>query len=370
MHDVLIIGVSPAGAVAAARLARQNRSVALIVRDQPTAHLPCTTWVGKDAEVILKSIGLSAHDALGPALKRLVFRSPDLSQHAASDVARIGAHLTDRAHLLTQLTACARRDGAEVVTADPVIEITLAESLVVASLKSGRSIQARLLIAADEVESLLVEHLPHARMQKCLVCHQLELHPPVQVLHDFFGSIPLAVFAFNCPRAHASAYVLAGSGRLAVGLGASADGATAAELFAQFCEMATQRGLIPPNLSLEPKAADTWLTPAGAAVELETHVAKRAILIGRAGGFVAAVSSLDAYPEMWSAQLAADIAAQALNSDNPQDELGRFDAAWRTGMARHLQPPNADLQFLLPLVFSNSQMADRLAQAILTGQPI
>jgi flavin-dependent dehydrogenase len=227
-----------------------------------------------------------------------------------------------------------------------------------------------LLIAADEVESLLVEHLPHARLHKCLVCHQLELHPPAQMLHDFYESMPMAMVAFNCPRSNAGAYVLAGSGRLAVGLGASADSETAAEWFARFCEMATQGRLIPPDLSLDPEAADTWLTPAGAAVELETHVAKRAILIGRAGGFVATVSSLDAYPEMWSAQLAAETAAHALTSDNPQDELGRFDAAWRTGMARHLQPPNTDLQFLLPLVFSNTQMADRLAHAILTGQPI
>ena len=370
MYDVLIIGVSPAGAVAAALLTRQNHTVALVARDQPTVHLPRTTWVGKDAEAILESIGLSARDALGPALKHLVFRSPDLSQHAASDVVRIGAHLTDREHLLKQLTASAQRDGAEVVTTDPVIQIELAESLVVASLQSGKSLEAQLLIAADEVESLLVQHLPHARLHRCLVCHQLELHPPAQVLSDFFGPIPVAVVAFNCPRADASAYVLAGSGRLAIGLAASADSATATELFAQFCEMATQSGLIPPHLPLAPEAADTWLSPAGAAVELETHVAKRAILIGRAGGFVAAVSSLDAYPEMWSAQLAADVAAQAVASANPQDELGRFDAAWRTGMARHLQPPNTDLQFLLPLVFSNSQMADRLARAILTGQPL
>jgi flavin-dependent dehydrogenase len=370
MYDVLIIGVSPAGAVAAALLARQNRSVALVARDQPTAHLPCTTWVGKDAETILETIGLSARDALGPVLKHLVFRSPDLSQHAVSDVACIGAHLTDRAHLLEQLTACARRDGAEVIVADPIARITLAESLVAASLKSGRSLEGRLLIAADEVQSLLVEHLSHARLHRCLICHQLELHPPAQMLHDFYDSIPMAIVAFNCPRPQAGAYVLAGNGRLAVGLGASTDSATAAEWFARFCEMAGQCSLIPPGLSLDPEAADTWLTPAGTAVELETHVAKRAILIGRAGGFVAALSSLDAYPEMWSAQLAADSAAQALASGNPQDELRSFDAAWRTGMARHLQPPNTDLQFLMPLVFSNAQMADRLARAILTGQPI
>ena len=239
-----------------------------------------------------------------------------------------------------------------------------------ASLQSGQSLEAQLLIAADEVESLLVPHLTHARFHKCLVCHQLELHPPAQVLSEFFGTTPLASVAFNCPRADASAYVIAGAGRLVVGLTSTAGKATAAELFAQFCRMVTQCALIPSDLPLEPEAADTWLSPAGAAVELETHVAKRAVLIGRAGGFVAAVSSQDAYPEMWSAQLAADIALRALASSNPQDEMGRFDAAWRTPMAHYLQPPNTDLQFLLPLVFSNSQMADRLARAILTGQPI
>jgi len=364
------MGVSPAGAVTAALLARQNRSVALVARDQPTAHLPRTTWVGKDAQAILEGIGLSARDALGPVLKQLVFHSPDLSQHATSNVARIGTRLIDRANLLEQLTAAARRGGAEVFTEDPIVQIELGESLVTASLQSGEALEAQLLIAADEVESLLVRHLTHARFHKSLVCHQLDLHPPAQVLSEFFGTTPLASVAFNCPRVDASAYVLAGAGRLAVGLATSADNSTAAELFAQFCGMAAQCGLIPSDLPLKPELADTWLSPAGAAVELETHVAKRAILIGRAGGFVAAVSSQDAYPEMWSAQLAADVALRALASSNPQDEMGCFDAAWRTPMARYLQPPNTDLQFLLPLVFSNSQMADRLARAILTGQPI
>jgi len=39
-------------------------------------------------------------------------------------------------------------------------------------------------------------------------------------------------------------------------------------------------------------------------------------------------------------------------------------------MAEYLRPPNADLHFLLPLVFSNQQMADRMALACWQGENI
>jgi hypothetical protein len=39
-------------------------------------------------------------------------------------------------------------------------------------------------------------------------------------------------------------------------------------------------------------------------------------------------------------------------------------------MAEYLRPPNADLHFLLPLVFSNEQMAKRLAAAFWRGENV
>ena len=65
--------------------------------------------------------------------------------------------------------------------------------------------------------------------------------------------------------------------------------------------------------------------------------------------------------------VAAEIIHRALDRPHPQDELREFDTKWRTTMADYLRPPNADLQFLLPLVFANKQMAERLAGAFLAA---
>jgi hypothetical protein len=39
-------------------------------------------------------------------------------------------------------------------------------------------------------------------------------------------------------------------------------------------------------------------------------------------------------------------------------------------MAEYLRRPNADAHFLLPLIFSNQQMADRMAAAFWRGENI
>jgi hypothetical protein len=73
---------------------------------------------------------------------------------------------------------------------------------------------------------------------------------------------------------------------------------------------------------------------------------------------------------MWSAELAARIIEQAAGSPQAQDTLRQFSSLWRTTMADYLRPPNTDLQFLLPLIFSNQQMAIRMAAALWQGENI
>ncbi|MCH8148147.1 MAG: site-specific integrase [Planctomycetes bacterium] len=92
--------------------------------------------------------------------------------------------------------------------------------------------------------------------------------------------------------------------------------------------------------------------------------------IGAAGGFVSAASNEGIYPGMWSGQIAADVLITALKGRQSQDELMAFDAAWRMQMADYLRSPNTDHQFLLPLIFSNQPMADRMGAAIFSGENI
>ena len=124
------------------------------------------------------------------------------------------------------------------------------------------------------------------------------------------------------------------------------------------------------DLSEEAARAEVHPSPAGIALEMDSHVAKHTLIIGEAGGFVAAASNEGIYPAMWSAQLAAQVVHQALGSKHSQDVLMQFDSKWRMSMAEYLRPPNTDIQFLLPLIFSNQPMADRMGAAFFAGENI
>ena len=121
---------------------------------------------------------------------------------------------------------------------------------------------------------------------------------------------------------------------------------------------------------LNPAAVRLRPGPSRLALEIESHVDKRLLLIGDAGGFISEISGEGIFPAMWSACLAVESIAAAVGSRHPQDELRQFNIAWRSTMADYLRPPNTDMHFLLPLIFSNQAMADRMAAAFWEGQNI
>ena len=133
---------------------------------------------------------------------------------------------------------------------------------------------------------------------------------------------------------------------------------------------AFQQEVLPVDFSTQAARAKLVRSPASLALDLDTHVGKHSLVIGDAGGFVSAASNEGIYPAMWSAQIAADVLLTALASRQSQDELMAFDSAWRMKMADYLRSPNTDHQFLLPLIFSNQPMADRMGAAFFSGENI
>lgn len=98
-------------------------------------------------------------------------------------------------------------------------------------------------------------------------------------------------------------------------------------------------------------------------------VANRTLLIGPAGGFFAATGE-DLYPNSWSAVFAADVIKKALREPHLQDALQPYRQKWRTTLGDYLRGPQQNLRFLLPLVYRNQVMTDRLAEAILLGKSL
>ncbi|MCH7839235.1 MAG: hypothetical protein IID38_03225 [Planctomycetes bacterium] len=97
---------------------------------------------------------------------------------------------------------------------------------------------------------------------------------------------------------------------------------------------------------------------------------KHTLLIGDAGGFVSAISNEGIYPAIWSAGIAAEVIHEALDANPSQDVLMTFDSRWRVEMADHLRSPHTDIRFLLPLIFTNQPMADRMGAAFFFGENI
>jgi flavin-dependent dehydrogenase len=98
-------------------------------------------------------------------------------------------------------------------------------------------------------------------------------------------------------------------------------------------------------------------------------VANRTLLIGPAGGFYTACAE-DIYPNCWSAVCAADVAKKAITQRHVQDALQMYRHEWGATLGDYLRGPQENLKFLLPLVYRNSVMTARLAEAILFGKSV
>ena len=120
--------------------------------------------------------------------------------------------------------------------------------------------------------------------------------------------------------------------------------------------------------AIDPAAATRADLPLAGALERDP-VADRTLLIGPAGGFLAATGE-DLYPACWSAVFAAPVAADAARADHPQDALGNFRGKWGATLGDYLRGPQQNLRFLLPLIYSNAQMTARYSDAVLLGKGV
>ena len=98
-------------------------------------------------------------------------------------------------------------------------------------------------------------------------------------------------------------------------------------------------------------------------------VANRTLLVGPAGGFYSATGE-DLYPNCWSALFAADTIKKALKEPHLQDALQPYRQKWRTTLGDYLRGPQQNLRFLLPLVYRNQVMTERLTESILLGKSL
>ncbi|MFO8015154.1 MAG: NAD(P)/FAD-dependent oxidoreductase [Phycisphaerae bacterium] len=375
--DVLIVGAGPAGAAAARCLAEGGAAVALVDADKFPRHKPCAGWISRKAVDAWPFVDAARRDVDAAPFRRLVFHAPDASASAEYASRSHLGYVADRDAFDAALLRAAEDAGAEPVLGQAVTEVMAGEDGVAVVLKRGRRLTGRILVGADGVHSTVARETGlRARWGDGQLVYTLSatVSLTARQMRACFGSSPPIHVSPAFGGAHGYAWAFPGPRHVSVGVGARRDEADRLKaLFARWWDVLAGLGIVPEK-TRRPKG-EAYPIPAGAAVEFEHHVGKRTVLVGDAGGFVSAATGEGIYPGIRSAVLAAECILAALEAGDGkragstcQDELLRFRGRWRREMAGHLQMPNVNVTFLLPLIYTNQEICDRFARAFLFGE--
>lgn len=362
--DVMILGAGVAGTTAALALRRQGLSVLLIERNPLDDRAgSCPEWLTQPARDMLDELGVKCGDWLGEPFKCLRFHSADLGKVAAAPSRSPAGFRIDYTRLVRTLNQAASQNGVERMEGEAPVRLDFGERQVTAHFTGGEPVTAAFLLRADGARppagSTAEEAQTAGRWVACL-----------RTAVDRKVADPDMHWVIGLDREQSPALWWYDGAALVLMLAAGGSRAEAAAAMKRFAARIADRGLVPGGITVRDEEVALRRAPPVPALEMDSHVDKRCLRIGDAGGFVSSTSGEGIYPAMWSARLAAETIVQAADSPHPQDRLRQFSTLWRTTMADYLRPPNTDLHFLVPLIFSNQQMADRMAAAFWTGTNI
>ncbi|RMF86186.1 MAG: FAD-dependent oxidoreductase [Planctomycetota bacterium] len=357
--DLVIVGAGPAGCAAAITALRRGGTAVLIESKKQRPPRPCSGWLGPAAVALAEELGVSEQAAGARRFQGVQLHSWDLRQSAALTDKALQGWVVDRAQFDAALLDAAVETGA-TLRAGAARDVDLGEDQVRVTYGSGKAADGRLLLIADGAQSVI------AGAAKLVAAGRLPEARPMLLAESACSheSVELHV-AVGASRAGQLATIVRLPDRVRVAVATGESEPSPAQQFHTFVAAARDRGLLPADLDLRPIELRT---PAGLALDIDTHVGKRCLLIGDAGGFVSAFSNEGLYPAMRSGCIAAETALDALKATHPQDALAEFGVRWRTELADYLRMPNTDLALLMPLVFNNPQMSLRVGLAFLLGQ--
>ena len=361
IHDVMVIGAGAAGATAAALSATRGQRVVLVERAHRGEKTPPRPdWLTAPALAMLDELHVRRGGCIGEPFGGAVFYPADLARSAETRTSEPSAFRVDYTRLTSRLRKRAARLGVECVYGTAPARLDAGEDHVAAVFQDRDPLRAKFLLFADGASDTGIDEAgsrPHWVADISTRVKKPDRNDRMHWVLGLDGGKSLGCWWFGGPN-------------VIIRLHARGSRESVREQFRSLIARIGQGGLLPADLAVDDANIDLRPAPGQLALEIDSLVDKRSLRIGDAGGFFSAASCEGIYPAMWSARLAVDVLVRAAVSRHPQDDLRHFSTLWRTTMADYLRPPNTDLQFLLPLVFSNQQMADRLAAAFWSGENI
>lgn len=365
--DVAIVGAGPAGAATAILLTHRGRRVALIDRDPFPRSRTSAGWLNARAAPLLAELGVPVKPLLDHAFREVTFHSADFEKTARPSFADAPGYLVDRAEFDNSLVATAERAKVHLLAGTAIADVRVRENSVTLTSDSGGVIETKLLVIAAGAATRLTEAAGITRPAAVRPIWTAQLNASVTPRGK---SEPRVAVVLGLDKRGSFGLCCAARANHSISLVWMGERKDAGAALATLAAGVFKHGLIGTDLSAAASNAEVARGPSATALEMESHVGKHTIVIGDAGGFVSAASHEGIYPAMWSGQIAAQVLDAALGSRHSQDELMTFNTEWRMKMADYLRSPNTDIQYLLPLIFSNQPMADRMGAAFFSGENI
>jgi flavin-dependent dehydrogenase len=368
LHDIAVLGATPAGCAAASLLARKH-TVVLVEYPGPGCESPLADWVPRDFWRLPGVAPVTERSCGGSPFRTVRYHDPKLTRTVQLAVRPSGGSLLQRDEFVSAMIDSARKAGAKLCHLPRRPLIRLGEDSVL--LAGTRNVAARLLLIAqgsphEAMGDLSLPGRPAPRSTFAVA----GLDAPISQAKQPEGLEGTLNLVASRERGKLGMFFVAG-GRLHLRLVWSAGDARAAVTdLSAFLSDLQKAGLAPRDLSLSTARGAVWRPPAGEALELETHAAKRCLLLGTAGGFADSITGQTLYPSVRSAAIAAKAAQAALSDKDPQDALLLYKNEWRKAMADNLRPPSTSVDMLLPLLLGNRRLVAKFTRAMLYGQNI
>lgn len=357
--DVAIVGAGVAGLAGAMKLRQTGRAVVAIDRraiSKPDARAP--EWMSQLAVDRLNGLGFDCGRITGGEIDSAIFHTADFKKTASSKSKKPAAFEIDYNAAVAELAKQASQAGVTLIESTTVLQRRSGEKEVSLTLDQREPINTQFVLLADGAKADRV--LAKRHRVASLTCPSSK-PPSESAVHWVLGMDQHA--SLGC-------WWFAGKEAIVMLYQTASDKAISDSLHT-FARTAIDSDLLPiSDKEWKNATLHTRPMPAQWALEIDSLVEKRTLTIGDAGGFYTVASREGISPAIWSAELAAEVIEKAFDSPHPQDTLREYSSLWRTEMADYLRPPNADLHFLLPLIFSNQQMADRMAGAMWRGENI
>jgi len=370
--DVLVIGEHPSAFLAAAIL--QAKGTISVVHATPAASSAAP--LAGDRLVLVNPNLFDLHPLLAP-LKRKLDLSPTYGLRFFSDEPDVTAEYRARAaqclvgsyrDIRLAMVKLAKDSGAKLVAPGEVTVVNLDESGVDAML-GKQPVRAKALVLSDRVDAAQARLLGLPESWDHDIPHRYTLMKVKTNAATEATSRPLLPISLNLGGSLCWGWLLRHKSTTQICVCQPRSGGKYSPQQLLQIWIATLRhagALGGSDADWVSRTPSQLMLPLAGALAHE-GVANRTLLIGPAGGFYSACAE-DIYPNCWSAVFAADVIKKALREKHLQDALNSYRHKWRTTLGDYLRGPHQNLRYLLPLIYRNQVMADRMAESILHGK--